>query len=57
MKKSKTRIVSETNLGIYVWQLPSGDFVAEGLNILSIEATRGDIAAMAKIQRVAKHHG
>lgn len=53
----KARIVSETNKGIYVWQLPNGDFLAEGLNILSIEAVKGDIQAMAAITRAAKHYG
>jgi hypothetical protein len=57
MKKSKARIVSETNLGIYVWQLPNGDFVSEGLNVLSIESVRGDIQAMAKIARAAAGYG
>jgi hypothetical protein len=57
MKKPKTQIVNETNRGIYVWQLPNGDFLAEGLNILSIDAIKGDIQAMAAISRAAKHYG
>jgi hypothetical protein len=57
MKKPKATIVSETNLGIYVWQLPDGDFVAQGLDVLSIEAVRGDIQAMAAIQKAAKYYG
>lgn len=57
MKKPKATIVSETNLGIYVWQLPDGDFVAQGLDVLSIEGSRGDIRAMAAIQKAAKYYG
>jgi|ERR1044072_108898 hypothetical protein len=57
MDKSKLSIVSETNVGIYVWRLPNGDFLAEGLDVLSIEARRGDIQAMAAIGRAAKHYG
>lgn len=57
MKKPTARIVSETNLGIYVWQLPDGEFVANGLDILSIDAVRGDIQKMAAIQRAAKAYG
>lgn len=50
-------IVSETNVGIYVWRLPNGEFLSDGLNVLSIEARRGDIQAMAAITRAAKHYG
>lgn len=57
MKKPKARIVSETNVGIYVWQLPDGNFVADGLNVLSIDAVRGDIQKMAAIQKAAKAYG
>lgn len=57
MKKPTARIVSETNLGIYVWELPDGEFVANGLDILSIDAVRGDIQKMAAIQRAAKAYG
>jgi hypothetical protein len=57
MKKPSARIVSETNKGIYVWQLANGEFLADGLNILSINAVRGDIQAMSTITNVAKGLG
>lgn len=58
VKKNGVSIVSETNLGVYVWQLPNGDFVMdEDLNVLSIQAFRGDIAAMKKINAVAQNLG
>lgn len=55
--KSKARFVSETNRGIYVWRLPDGNFLAEGLNILSIDAIRGDLQKMAEISRAAREYG
>lgn len=57
MKKPRTRIVSETNQGIYVWRLPNGDFLADGLDILSIRAQRGDIKAMSEISKAARGYG
>lgn len=57
-QKSKLTEVRETNLGVYVWQLPDGNFLAdEDLNILSITAMRGDLRAMAEISKVAKYLG
>jgi len=57
--KHKTSIVTgETDIGIYVWQLPNGDFlVDEDLNVLSINARRGDLRAMANISKVARNLG
>lgn len=57
-QKSRLTEVKETNLGVYVWQLLDGNFLAdENLNVLSITAMRGDIAAMANISAVAKNLG
>lgn len=58
-KKSKITEVSETNIGIYVWRLPDGSFLHDGnaLNVLSIEALRGDIKAMGIISNTAKSYG
>jgi hypothetical protein len=57
--KHKTRVVTnQTNLGIYVWELLNGDFLAdEDLNILSITAMRGDIVAMTAVSNAAKNLG
>lgn len=60
MADNKSRItqVSETNLGVYVWQLPDGDFVAdENANVMSISAFRGDLGAMNALRKAAKHYG
>jgi hypothetical protein len=57
MKKPRTRIISETNKGIYVWKLPNGEYLSEGLYILSIQATRGDIRKMKELAQAAKAYG
>jgi len=58
MKSGKTRVVSETNLGIYVWALPDGTYLADDdANVLSINAMRNDLLAMANISKVAKNLG
>lgn len=56
MKKAKVSRVSETNLGIYVWQLPDGGFLHDGnpLNVLSIASMRGDISKMIAISNEAR---
>lgn len=58
MKKGKTRVVSETNIGIYVWRLPNGDYIMDDeLRVLSIAATRGDVTKIAALSQAAKIHG
>ena len=58
MNKSKVSSVSETNIGIYVWELPEGIYLADGQgNVLSIASRRGDIQRMKKICQAAAHHG
>jgi len=60
MKKNKSKIsaVSETNLGVYVWQLPDETFVSDGqANVMSISAFRGDLAAISAIRKAANHYG
>jgi len=57
-KKSRISAVSETNLGVYVWQLPDETFVAdENANVMSIAAFRGDLTAISKITAAARHYG
>lgn len=60
MENNKSRIsaVSETNLGVYVWQLPDETFVAdEFANVMSISAMRGDLSAIVKISNAARYYG
>lgn len=50
--------VSETNLGVYVWALPNGEYLMdEEFNVLSIQAMRGDLQAITKIGQVARNMG
>jgi len=54
----RARAVRETDLGIYVWQKADGDFVADDeLNILSVQAFRGDLRAISNIAAVARNIG
>lgn len=57
-KPNLSRIVSETDLGVYVWQFPDGTFFADSeMNVLSITARRNDLSAMSKLSTAAKHYG
>lgn len=57
-RKNGVSVVSETNLGIYVWKLLNGNFVMDNdFNILSIQAFRGDTRSIEKIKQVANNLG
>jgi len=57
-KKSRITPVSETNLGVYVWQLPDETFVAdEKANVMSISSFRGDLKAISAIRKAASYYG
>lgn len=58
MSESKLSVVSETNIGLYVWELPEGRYLSDNEgNLLNIPSRRGDIARIAKLCAVAKHYG
>lgn len=53
-----TRIVSETNTGLYVWELPDGRWVGdEDGNWMHIVSRRGDLARINMLADAAKAHG
>lgn len=55
---SKFSIVSQTNIGIYVWRMPDGRFVADqDGNYMNIQAMRGDKHKMQLLTDAARHHG
>lgn len=58
LTRKNMQIIPESDYGCYVWQLPNGNFLAdtEG-RLLSMNARRGDISAMAKMNSAAKHYG
>lgn len=54
MRKETTREVVETNLGLYVWQMPNGKPVGDGEgNFLNIPAKKGDAKRIAILQKAA----
>lgn len=55
LKKSKIR---ESDIGVYVWQLPNGNILAntEG-QILNVPSEFGDLSKMVELQVAAKHYG
>jgi hypothetical protein len=54
----RTRVVDHTIYGVYVWQLPTGQYFAnDNQDILSIASVKGDIGKMAKLQRAAAYWG
>ncbi|SRR5687767_1794501 len=54
---NKITVISETDLGIYVWQMPDGRFVTDkDLNVMNIVSRRNDLQAMATLTRVARKH-
>jgi hypothetical protein len=58
IRKNKMREVRETNLGVYVWQLPNGEYLVDAeLNVLSITSMRNDLVAMSRIREAARNFG
>lgn len=56
--KSKLSLVQESEFGLYVYELPNGQYLGdEDGNLLNIPAQRGDFAKMKRICEVAAAHG
>lgn len=55
MKKTKVR---ESDVGVYIWELPNGNVLAntEG-EILNVPSVFGDLSKMVELQVAAKHYG
>jgi hypothetical protein len=52
--KSKLSLVQEFDYGVYVYELPTGQYLSdEDGNLLNIPAQRGDVKKMARICEVA----
>lgn len=57
-KKTRTSVVEETNIGIYVWEMPDGSIVQdEDGNIMNIPGKKGDRKRMLMLEAAAKAHG
>lgn len=60
MKLTTTNVkaLPESNLGVYLWQLPNGKWLAdENNNLLSCNAVQGDIHVMSEMCSAAKAVG
>lgn len=58
IKVMKIQRVRESQIGVYVWELPNGNYLAntDG-EILNVPSEFGDLAKMAELQRAASHYG
>lgn len=57
-KKERLRAVEETNIGVYVWELPDGRWVGdEDGNWMLIQAKKGDLKRIAQLQDAARSYG
>ncbi len=58
MNKNNLSIVSQTDIGIYVWQTADGRFVADqDGNLMNIPGKRGDLYAMNELKKAARYYG
>lgn len=56
LKTIKRTPIRETDLGVYVWQMPNGKFLAnEHADVLNIPSEFGDIQKMAELQKAAMY--
>lgn len=56
--KKNTSVVEETNIGIYVWEMSDGSWVAdEDGNFMLIRGRRGDVMLIGKITDAARSYG
>lgn len=55
---SKLRPVVDNNLGLYVWQMPNGQYVGDDDgNIMHIPSEIGDIRKMGALRDAARYYG
>ncbi len=58
MKKTNIQTVDEAAYGVYVWEMPNGQWVGddEG-NFLSIASMKGDLKRINELTEAARHYG
>lgn len=57
-KKNRTSVVEETDIGVYVWEMPDGSWVAdEEGNWMLIQAKKGDLKRIAQLRDAAVSYG
>lgn len=58
MKTTNRQIIKEVSWGVYVWQLPTGEFLAdEEGNFMLVFCEEGNRQAIAALTDAAKHYG
>jgi len=58
MSTPNIRTIEETDIGIYVWEMPDGRWVGDGEgNWMNIRAKKGDFKRIAAMADAAKAHG
>lgn len=58
MHTPNIRTVQETNIGLYVWEMPDGRWVGDDQgNFMNIPAREGDRKRIAELTDAAKAHG
>ena len=58
LKRTGIKTIRESDYGVYVWKLPSGNFLADtDFNILNVESRFGDIQKMKILQDTASYWG
>lgn len=58
MRTTNRQFIKEVPWGVYVWQLPSGEFLAdEDDNFMLVFCEEGDRKAIAAITDAARHYG
>lgn len=57
-KQPKARIVDHMVYGVYIWQLPNGNYLGnENGDYLSISSQKGDLVRMSKLRAAAAQCG
>lgn len=57
-RKKNTSVVEETNIGLYVWEMPDGAWVAdEEGHWMYIQGRKGDIRLIGKLTEAARSYG
>ena len=58
MRTIRKQLVEETDIGVYVWQMPDGRIVAdEDGNYLNIAARKGDLRRIKTLTEAARYYG
>jgi hypothetical protein len=58
MKRINARVIEEAEYGIYVWEMPNGQWVGDDDgNFLSIAAMRNDRSRIEEISKAVRYYG